>query len=254
MSDDFNSSDNGGDNPAWNDFLSVIPEDYHEAVKPHLQQWDSGVQQKINGVHSQYEPYKPFLEQKVSPDDLKMGYGLLQAVHKNPAEVVNAIRQTFNLMEEQQGSVNNNEEDPFEDLPQAVKDKLALVDKLQSGYETMGQALQRQQQEALERQEGEKLAIQMNELREKYGEFDEEFVLNFMLNGAKAEDAVIRYHQMVDNIRSQSNRPPVPRLLGPGGSNGIPGNKVVDPRKMDSKGTRDLVSQMLEEAARQKNG
>lgn len=248
------TSINDGNNPAWSDFLSVIPEEHHAAVIPQLKSWDSGVQDKINGVHSQYADYKPFIENKVPANQVQMGYNILRALEENPEEVVKAIMQTYNLTPGQQGSANGGDDDPYEGLPQAVKDKLQLVDQLQQQQQAMGQSLQQQHQANLVKTETDKLNVTMNGLRDKHGAFDEEIVLNLMLQGYEAEAAVQRYNQLADSIRAEVPRPSPPKLLGSGGSAAIPGNKVIDPRKLNDRETTDLVAQMLEQAARSKNG
>jgi hypothetical protein len=238
--------DGGNVNPAWNDVLSIIPTEFHSQVTPHFDKWDKGVQGKISEVHKQYENYKPFVESQISPDDLRMGYGLLQAVYNKPLDVIRAMQQSFGLDLSELLEVESGEEEvetDYAQLPPEVQNQLAT---LQRQSETMGQILLKQREEALAAEESKRLDQEITSLKQKYGEFDEEVVLTLMLNGYDSEQAVQRYQQLANNIRSASNRPPAPQLLGSGGA--IP-DKSVDPRKLNPKETRNLVAEMLRASA-----
>ena len=246
------NSEVGNNNPAWNDVLNVIHKEFHSQVTPHFSNWDKGVQDKINNVRGEYatyEPYKAFVESQVSPDDLRMGYGLLQAIYKEPLRVIQAMQESFGLdLSELLGSQENNDPDPSIDaniaqLPIEVQQQLA---RLQQQSDTMGQLLLRQREEALEAEEAKKLDDEFAALKQKYGDFDEEIVLTLMLNNYSAENAVQRYLQHVNGIRTANNKPPAPQLLGSGSA--IP-DRQVDPRKLNARQTKDLVTEMLKAAA-----
>jgi hypothetical protein len=236
-----------GNNPAWNDVLSVIPQELHSQVTPHFSNWDKGVQEKINQVHQQYNPYKPFVESQISPDDLRMGYGLLQAINTKPLDVIRAMKESFGLDLTELLDVPNNEPDPNEtqyaQLPPEIQQQLAA---LQRQSELQGQILLKQREEALAAEQSQILDKELAEARQKYGDFDEEIVLTLMLNGYTTDQAVQRYNQHVGAIKAASNRPQPPQLLGSGSA--IP-DQAVDPRKLNPRQTKDLVAEMLRAAA-----
>src|SRR5882762_2316538 len=74
-------------NPAWNDLLNSVPEDYHQALTPHLQNWDKGVNDKFNKIHEEYSAFKPFKEGGVSPQDIEFALGTVSHMNENPIEV-----------------------------------------------------------------------------------------------------------------------------------------------------------------------
>src|SRR5215510_13309568 len=84
-------SGTGAINPAWNEMLGGIPSEYHSQVIPHLQKWDKGVNDRFQQVHSQYEGYRPFIENQVSPEDINFSMGLLNAINNDPIAVQQAL-------------------------------------------------------------------------------------------------------------------------------------------------------------------
>lgn len=243
MPDD-NGQDNSGGNPAWNDVLSIIPEDLHSQVTPHFQQWDQGVQQRFQQVHSQYDQYKDFVDNEVNPEHLRMGLGLLQAIEQNPRDVYEALAQQFNLGQQEQGEAGKDVPEGYENLPPEVIDRIR---QLESGYETVAQQMMNQRQQEAERSEDVILERTMADLKNRYGNFDEQYVLAHMLNGTKPDEAVAAYQSLVEQVIAENNRPKPPRILGSGSL--VPGEQRVDVTKMNPGQTRDLVTEMLKAAA-----
>jgi hypothetical protein len=66
--------------------LGVLPSSLHSQVKPVLEKWDKGVQQRFEQVQSQYSPYKSFAEQQVSPNDIEVALGIAQQINADPAK------------------------------------------------------------------------------------------------------------------------------------------------------------------------
>src|SRR4051812_16507541 len=81
-----------GNNPAWNEFLEVVPQELHQKVTPLLSKWDSGVQDMVQKVHSQYEPYKQFKDKGIAAEDLQSGIQILNALQNDPENTFKAIK------------------------------------------------------------------------------------------------------------------------------------------------------------------
>jgi hypothetical protein len=122
---------------------------------------------------------------------------------------------------------------------------------MQKNMEIMARALYTQQQKEKEAQEDAALEKELASLRSKYGEYDEQYVLGLMANGQDGESAVRAYKNLEGKLRGGNGQATaqVPRIMGSGG--GAPVTGAVDPRKLDAKGRKDLVAQMLEAANRQ---
>lgn len=236
-----------GPNPAWNDVLGVIPEQFHSQVTPHFQQWDQSAQQRIEQVNSeltQFEPYKPFIENGLSADDLEQGARLLYELNTNPQAVYTALAEAYNFGSEPQGNeAEENEGDPQQNFQDP------RFDKMQEGLDLVAQVvLQDQQAKENARAESE-LDAELSDLRKKHGDFDENYVLSLMANDTSAEDAVAAYQNLTQNILKQNPRPFAPNVMGnSGGGTGLP-SQAIDPTKLGGKETRNLVAQMLAASA-----
>src|SRR5687768_4365671 len=107
-----------GPNPAWNDVLSVLPEQFHQVVTPHFQKWDQEAQSRIESINSQlkqFENYKPFAEHGITSDEIEQGLRLMYEINNNPQNVYNALNNAYNFGQQQQNpSVANNETDDDE--------------------------------------------------------------------------------------------------------------------------------------------
>lgn len=233
-----------GTNPSWNEYLQEIPQELHEKVIPAFQKWDTGVQQMVQKVHSEYEPWKQFIG-ATDPQTANWALQVLQAVENDPKSVYDALGEYYKFAEQQQedlkptGSLTGQgQQEPGLEALQ----NHPVMQQMQQQMQTMANILMAKQQQELEAQEDARLQQELNAAGQKFGKFDEEFVIaKLMANpNMTAEQAVQSYHQWASN-QAQSYRPK-PLVMGSGG--GIPGNNV-DVRKLDSAGTKDLVQQML---------
>jgi ribosomal protein S13 len=241
----------GGINPAWNDLLGVVPSQLHSQVTPHLQKWDQNYQQSIDKVHSQYEPWKGIIDQGVNPEDVEFSLGLLNAISSNPQEVLNALQEWVaaengeEFQPEQQGQFNQNPQSPEYDITQHP-----AYQELYGVVESMAQILMGQKEQEQQTLQDQELEQELTTLRETYGDFDEDYVLGVALNtGGDLEAAVKKDIERQQSILS-GKRPPGPPVLGSGGASP---NTNVDVTKLGSKDTRNLVANMLQQAAQQGN-
>lgn len=227
-------------NPAWNEFLEAVPQEFHNKVTPVLEKWDKGVQERFQKVHSEYEPWKPILKTGVDPETTQFALNLLNTLNDNPELVHKAIGDYYKLGDKapvEQGQVEPvDQDDPYK----------AKFEQLEQQANTMAQILLKQREEQVNAQADAELDQELAKLRKTYGEFDEEYILAKMTNGHSAEDAVKSYYQAVE--RMAKSKMPRPLIMGGGG--GVPGQNV-DPRKLSDSGTKNLVVEMLKAAADQ---
>lgn len=239
-----------GINPAWNDLMSVIPEDIHNQVIPHLKNWDSGVQQKIQKVHSEWDDYKFLKDGEIAPDDTRMALGILRAVQEDPKSVYDSLAETFGFNESEPPvettDSGQGEAESFS-LPPAIQQEF---DQLKQGYNAMAEILLQKKQQEEEAEQDANLQQELAALKAKnQGPFDENFVLTQMHMGHSAEDAISTYQSLVEKIRTEDNRPKPPVLLGSSGG-GVPGERKIDVTKLGPAETKNLVAKYLEDHAR----
>lgn len=240
-------------NPAWNDLLGVVPQMLHSQVTPHLEKWDRNYQESLNKVHSQYAPYKPFLEGGINPDQINYALQLVNAIDERPADVIQALQEYAGLTEEQaqqvqqgasgqQGQVEETEVPEWLNHPE-FKGMKQMV-------ETMARLMVQQNYSQQEQMEDQMLSDELDSLHEQFGDYDEEWVLTRAANNPNVplEEHVKAYQEFVTQIRTESRRPPGPRVMGAGG---VAPDNQVDMSKLDGKGRRAMISQMLQGAAQQ---
>jgi hypothetical protein len=237
-------------NPAWSEFLQVVPQELHSQITPVLQKWDSGVNEKLQKVHSEYEPWKPIIK-SADPEQATAALNMLNALQESPRMVYDALAEAygFNTADNdsngsQSGQGQNKssvDDDPYN---QRFAD-------LERQNHIMAQHLISQREEQLRKQAEVELDQELSGLRNKYksqGEFDERFVLALMQNGLSSEDAVKEYYSWRDQEVSRYG--PKPFILGSGG--GLP-QKNVDVTKMSDQETKDLAVQYLRASAAERN-
>lgn len=243
--------DNNG-NPAWQEFLEVVPQELHTQVTPLLEKWDKGVQERFQKVHSQYEPYKPIIDAGIDSDTMQFALNLLNSIEENPRLVYDALGNyhKFNVPDGNGPAGGQGQLEPEVD-PQnnQYNEKFATLERQQ---QIMASHLLKQREAEVEAQEAAKLDSELDQMREKYGktkgEFNEKFVLAMMVNGDSTEEAVQKYYEFRDAELKRHSQKPL--IMGSGGA--LP-HLNTDPRKLDDKGTRELAVQMLAAAAAQRN-
>jgi hypothetical protein len=242
-----------GPNPAWNDVLSVLPEQFHEAVTPHFQKWDQSAQQRIEAVNqqlSQFEGYKPFVENGISPQDVEQALQLAYMLNTEPQTVYQALIDTHGFgnqveSEEEEDEESENFQDPrFEEFQSQQA-------RLQEGLDIVAQTILQQQQQKLEAEAEAEIDAELNSLKEQYPGISDKFVMALMVEGFDAEAIGQHWQEVSQGILQQNPRPFAPSVMGTnGGGAGLP-SQAIDPKTLDGKGTRNLVVQMLQAANRE---
>lgn len=228
----------GGGNPAWGEFLTEVPQEYHSKVTPILQKWDQGVNERFNKVHSEYADFKPFKENGVTKQQLEQGLNLLNAISANPLEVWKAMKEAYKFEEEATSEQGQQEPKVVEDEPWKTQ-----YEGLKSQLDIVSRILVNQREAEESAKADAALEKELETLKGKYGAFDEEFVLSKLVTNPKAtpEDAVKAYKEW--EAKQQARFGPKPLFMG-NGHGGLP-SQMPDARKLSDKGTRDLVADML---------
>ncbi len=233
-----------GPNPAWNDVLSILPEQFHSVVTPHFQKWDQSAQSRIEAANNslrEFESYKPFVEHGITNDEIEQGLRLMYEINNNPQNVYNALANAYNFNQTPEVS----EED--DDTPEGYEDP--RYSELQQGLELVSKIVLNDAQAKQAAQDDYELDQELNKLKEEHGDYDERYVLAMMQNGMSGAEAVEAFKQLQSSFNQ--SRPFAPTLLGnSAGGAGLPSN-AIDPTKLSGKETRNLVTQMLEQAAKQ---
>lgn len=247
------TTDNGptedGINPAWSNLLEKMPSSLHGVLIPELKAWDSNVQGLVGKVHSEYEPYKPFKENNIAPEQLNEAYGVYQALQADPRAFLEAAQKYYGITPEQgQPPV----EDQHEEIdPTDIENHPEFL-RVKGIAETVAQAELARHQAAKQAEEDAALDEALTKLATEHGEFDQDYVVNKAMTGnISLEDAVKQYHntisQAVQAHTTKMNSAPV--VMGAGG--GTPSTAISADQLKDETVRKNLVAQML---ARSKQG
>ncbi len=238
-----------GINPAWNDFLKDVPQDLHPKVIPHLQEWDKKVNTRFETIQSQIKPWESVTKSGMTPDEVMYSAQLLDALNKNPRMVYDAIGSYYEYAKDasNQGVSGQgptvepqNTDDPYAPKFTAFEQQ---INELKHQNDLLARAQQVQIEQRLQQQADVALDSELKSLKARYGDYDENYVLALMSNGASGDDAVKAYQGLAQKLGGGSA--PRPLILG-GGSGGIPGNNSVDVRKASDQDVKGLVASMLE--------
>lgn len=242
-----------GPNPAWNDVLSVIPEQYHSVITPHFTKWDQSAQQRIEAANAQvqaYEGFQPFVDNGIDPKELENGLRLMYEINNNPQGVWNALGQTYNLANTPGNAEGGEGEDPSN--PPNPQDP--RYDQLSQNLELVNRIILEDHQAKEAAKADAELDRELSSLQEKYkdqGGIDERYVLAMMESGMTAEQAGEAFQTFRNGLLQSNPRPFAPNVMG--GSQGGAGypSQAIDPAKLSGKDTRSLVVQMLQAAQNQ---
>ncbi len=230
-------SDQG--NPAWGEFLGVVPQELHHQITPILKKWDDGVNERFNKVHSDYAAFKPFKESGVDPAVLQQGYQIHQALQSDPKRVFEALVGAYpDLLEGMQQQSGQGQQEPTaEDM---LQKRLDAMDAQQRQIAEVMIAQHRA--EEVQRADAQ-LDAELKQMRTTHGDFDDEWVLSKLQANPRmtVEAAVQSYQQFENKVRSKYA--PKPLFMG-GGSSGLPGS-APDVKKLSDKDTNNYVAEIL---------
>lgn len=237
------SESSGGGHPAWKEILDTLPTSLHPIVTPALEKWDHGVQERFQQVQSKYDPYKQYVENNVNPQDIDKSLQIARMIETDPQGFYQRMGQYLNPKGQQDQGQQEDEDDydiSGEDAPDP------RLQTMEQNQQVLAQALQAIMQKEADQKAEAQLDADLKSLREKHGDFDEEFVLSYAAsNGGDLNAAVGKYIQIVAGAKGApapgSNLPPV---VSPSGATP---SSAVDPASLNSKDTKNLVVNLLQQ-------
>lgn len=250
-----------GGNPAWGELLSVIPEELHSQVTPHLQKWDQGVQQRFQQVQSKYKPYEDFASNGVTPEAIQTALSLAQMLETNPQYLYEQIGQHFGFVnpESSQGTPTDQGQDNLyeglsPELAQYLQARDAEMEQMRQAAANMAQILLHQHQstqEEAEDAEVEQMYQQIEQTDPIFAQLNQDgaaepYINSLLMAGLSPEEALQRFHQFVDTTLKVAGRPGSPRILGPG--NGMIPGQGIDIKKATPQQARQAVAAMIAQA------
>jgi hypothetical protein len=236
--------------PAWQEILSVIPEELHDKVLPTLQNWDAGVSRRFQKIHDEYEPLKKF--EGYDPEDIEEAMGVYRALTNDPASTWETIGRVYGLSPQQVSQATSDEDIDLDGLPEGIRERLSKIDLHDQVLEYVSKQMLELQAAEEEAQEDQALEELLGELQQAYGDFDEEYVVGLLAAGVEPDEAVNRFKTLAGKYQPQpqsqveqqpSVRETAPRVMSSGG--GIPNAGSMDVTKLSNQDTQELITQIL---------
>jgi len=243
-------------NPAWGEILDKTPKALHPMMTPVFEKWDKNFQE----VQTKYAPYKDFVDQGITPDQIGQSLQVLQLLNNNPRAVYDQMVQTFGeewgLTPAQaeaaaQQVVQGQQETPANfDLSQGQDSNVIDIEKdprfvqMKQQVDTVAQYLAGEIQAKQQQEVEAALDQEVAELEGRHGQFNKQIVFALAANGTPLEQAVLAWKQDVQQRQPApgSNFPPV---MTPGG--GSP-SQAVDVTALNNKDTIGLVKSWIANA------
>jgi len=148
---------NSGGHPAWQEILTRVPESLHPSIRPTLEQWDRGVQERLQAVHAQYAPYQQFTQMPV--DQLSAAVQLFNILNTQPELLYQELHGQFG-QQVAQGQNADEEFDPY--APQQVEDP--RVSQIAQQQQMLMQQMQAAQDAQAQREADAWIDTRINEI------------------------------------------------------------------------------------------
>lgn len=234
----------------YSQYLEKFPTSLHPIARDVFKEWDGNVTKRIQSVHSEYEPYKPFVE-AYEPDAIQQAIQIAEAMERDPQAFYEAMGNAYGLTPAQAMQMVDEaqQQEPVEldyDDPAALK-----LQQHEELLRTMAEAMLQERQEradAIAYQESEhEYNVTMQRLTETYGDFDQSYVNTLLAQGVDPDAAVQHWQSTVEYYAQQRLAPNIqaPVVMGAGG--GTPSIQR-DVENISSQDTRKLVEQILRSA------
>lgn len=249
-------------NPAWKPFLDVVPTPFHKQVEPVLREWDTNFQNKLNQVQSQYAPYKQFLDQQVSPDQLTQGMRLMQMIAENPRAFYDRMTEHYagewGLNSGQGTDEDENAfdlDDQEQTYGQLSPQQQQEIEQLRQQQTTIAQYLAQELEQKEQAKFNEQVDQEFKQVAEKYGELTQAHVdaivsmaIQNQMTAVEAADKLFSFTPAPKAQQQQANS--IPRVVAPNG--GVPTTPPVKPKTRQERVS--LVARILAENAANNEG
>lgn len=258
---DNSGADNGGGeslNPAWSPMLEKLPSSLHPLVTPHLREWDSNFQRKVQEVQSGFEPYKQVIGD-TDTETLQQAINFYRMAETDPKRIWETMAQYYGFgndtpdqgQQAQQGTENF-------DIDGATQDDLLnhpKVQELLQNQQALASVVMNQVTQQQQAQAEAALDAEISALKESHG-YESEDDLIMVLNIANARNVSLKeagdilkgYTESQVNAAA-TRRVAAPSVMSAGGT--VPADNTVNPKNLDNKGTRSLVEDILRANANQ---
>jgi len=168
-------------NPAWNELLNGVPQEFHGHLTKGLSEWDKGVQTRFQKVQQDFAPlkaYEEFAKLGVKPDEISEAMQIRHAMQNDPASLFNWLKESYNLGQESQGQ-EESQEIELSETDALFQDPRYLEIKQKADFAE--QAIQQFNKQAVESKVNSQVEAETKEVQEKFPGLDIAAVATFAL-------------------------------------------------------------------------
>lgn len=249
-----------GGHPAWNEILSRVPQSLHDSIRPTLEQWDKGVQEKLQQVHAQYDPYRQFTQ--MPPEQLSAAVQLFQVLNTNPELVYRQLAETFGQQQQAGAQGQNADEELYDPYGQQQQEDPRIA-QLAQQQEMIMRQMQAAQEAQVQQQANSWLDNKVNEISGVFKQRGIEPDMEYILGVATAQmqrtpnadpdqvmaAAVQKYESFLSRAASaRTGIAGAPQVIPPSGA--VPSSNF-DPTKLSGEDRRKVGAELIAQAFRE---
>jgi hypothetical protein len=256
---DTSTSQDISDNPAWNDILSPVPQEFHGHLKEHLSKSDKYTQE----VQQKFAPFKEFVEHGVSRDDIDQSMQLAHLFQTNPRGVFDFLNTQYNYIPTspqapQQGQNNSQGQTQseydisgLEQTPEFDISKDPRFQQVAQQAQLANQMAVQMQNQQMEQQVNAQLNTEITQLQTNYPHIPYQEVIkraiaNASVSGGR-EDLNAAAKELDNMGWFRKPGTPAPPNLSGGGNRALPSSQV-NPATMSKADRTAHVAELLRAA------
>lgn len=220
-------------------FVENAPEEERAYAEKYVRQWDQGYAKQKQRWESELSAYREVGDPTVA----KQGVALYNILLHEPERLLRhlveerglTVPQAQKVVQDQQEqagiSEGNGQPDPY----------AKRIETIEQQQQRLYQLQQEQYARQVEQQQQEQLRNDLAAAKAKFGEYDQDFVLDRIIAGRAqtVDEAVQQYQQYVQNVLKQHGRATAPNLLGGGA-----GSPQSQPKKKGPIPEKDVVTHL----------
>lgn len=249
--------------PSWEKMLAELPEAWHGKVAPFLIENDKNVQAQLE----KFTPFKEFVEEGLTPELIRGGLNLANAINENPAEVYSSLKNYLGeqgLLPEEAAAaakdiMENESGDDIDEIFDGERVPKALqkeIDALRAKTEEIASYKEEQELAKATAEATATLEADMAALRSKHSitEAHETAIYDLMSAAIAAgrdmsvAEAAQQLSAMIGGFAPIA-REEAPVVIGSSGGAGVPAPDLSIPK--DSEGKRAMLQQMFADYQKQ---
>jgi hypothetical protein len=247
----------GGGNPAWNEYLERFPEPVRHIARDTFSEWDKQVQGQFTQIRDLYKPYQKFVDDKVDPARLEAAYGVAQTLEQDPQGFARLLADHLGLtIQEAQAVVADQIEQGQQEEVQGQESDDPRIAQLMQQVQQFEQFFQQQQEQEYARQAEAQLNTELDALKKQYGAQVIDQIQDELFKEANriiaAENRPVTLQEAYANLESFAQRVrsvPRPGQLAPqvlSGGSSVPLSKPDKSMgQLSGSETRNLVAEMI---------